>query len=48
MGGGSLFYEVGEVVGIAEREAVTVDDVGVGVDEEVVEWGVALEKGVCD
>ena len=41
MGGGSLFYKVGEVVGIAEREAVTVDD-------EVVEWGVALEKGVCD
>ena len=46
MGGGSLFYEIGEVVGIAEREAVTVDDVGV--DEGGVEWGVALEKGVCD
>ena len=46
MGGGSLFYEIAEVVGIAEREAVTVDEVGV--DEEVVEWSVALEKGVCD
>ena len=46
MGGGSLFYKVSEVVGIAEREAVTVDDVGV--DEEVVEWGEKKKKGVCD